>query len=332
MFKKLLLLLLALSLLLVGCVGEEIPETEYSDIESLDPYEHLPDDASIYIPGAEDDSSNEVGTTAIPVIQETLFGDIAAAAIYDAETMAPIYEQNVHAMRSPASLTKMLTAIVAVRYGNLDDIYTVGSELEFVALDASRAELVEGYRLTLRDLLHGLLLCSGNDAAYTIAVNIARSVCTEPLDDREAVAYFCGMMNEVVAELELHDSHFVTPDGYEAEGQFSTAYDMVMIANLAIDFDIIRQIVCVPEITLTTASGHLMNWKNSNAFLHSESTYFDPRITGLKTGSTSVAGKCLVSIATVDGREYIAVILGCDSEKQRYGYTKALFDYVDNYK
>ncbi len=309
-------LLLCTLLLLTGCsFDEELPESSAP-----------PPSSSVSDISVSDEVSEEI---VIPAITEIIFSDIPSAAIYEADGLRPIYEQNVHEKRSPASLTKLVTASVALKYVSPETVYTVGSELGFVAWDSSVCGIQRGQRLSLYDLLTGLLMCSGNDAAYTIAVNVARDVSEEELSDKEAVEYFCGLMNGFTASIGMVESNFETPDGYEAEGQFTTASDLAKVSEYAMNVEIIAEIASQPQKTVTVASGDTFEWMNSNFFLHAEMAYYNPHVTGLKTGSTSAAGKCLVSTVEIEGKGYIVIVLGCLNDEQRYGYSQDLIEYLE---
>ena len=264
----------------------------------------------------------------IDAVKGTLFNGEISAAIYEADSLRPIYEQKVRHTRSPASLTKLVTASVALMYSNPDTIYTVGRELKLVASDSSVCEIQRGQQLTLYELLNGLLLCSGNDAAYTIAVNVAREVSKTKLTDEEAVIYFCSLMNDFVKSLGAENSNFTTPDGYENTDQYTTAYDMALIARSSINNPIISEITSTAKKEVIITSGEAFTWYNSNFFLHKEYKLYNPNVKGLKTGSTKKAGKCLISVAESDGKDYIVIVMGCETNEQRYGYSNRLLDYI----
>ena len=123
------------------------------------------------------------------------------AGLYRADTLQCIYQQDAEERIYPASLTKFTTAYTALQYMSADDVCTVGSELSLVHTGSSLCHIQRGYRIKLQHLLVGLLISSGNDAAYTIAVNVARKVGGEHLTDEQAVTYFCELMNKTAQTL-----------------------------------------------------------------------------------------------------------------------------------
>ncbi len=325
-------------LVLSGCVfacflidGNESNE-DYTSQSSIDKNESVSREESIndqpVFEQSEEESETSTEPIIIPVIEEVLFDDIPVAALYEYETLRPIYEQNVSARRSPASLTKLVTACVALQSGDLNSIYTVGTEMQMVALDSSVCGIKQGQQISLHDLLKGLLMCSGNDAAHTIAVNIARTTSGSNMSDKAAVEYFCGMMNSFVQSIGMQDSCFLSPDGYEKEGQHTNASDLLILSKYASSIDIIASIASTPKETVTIASGEVFDWLNSNWLLHSDHPYYDQHAIGLKTGNTRAAGKCLISVFEIEGKKYISIILGCATDEQRYKYTKVFIDYV----
>lgn len=260
------------------------------------------------------------------------FTDIPYVGLFDANSLEEFYSEQPDERIYPASLTKMVTASVAVKYGNLEDVYPVGSELNFVKPQSSVFGLRQGMRLKLHHLLYGLLLPSGNDAAYTIAVNVARSVeGNENLTDDEAVAYFCNLMNEYCAEIGAVNSHFTTPEGWDDANQYTTVRDLARIASYALRNDVIAEIVATPEIRLLVASGETFVTPNSNQFLHETSEFYNPDVTGIKTGNTDMAGACLVASVKVENSEYIAIAALCPDKTSRFTTVAELIEFAKRY-
>ena len=267
-----------------------------------------------------------------PVINVTTPENIAAAAIYEADSLYCIDGENIDEQRNIASITKLVTASVAIKYMPLDTMITVGSELSLVKPDSSVCGLREGYRLNLKQLLYGLLMSSGNDAAYTIAVNVARYQSgNKEMSDRDAVEYFCGLMNTLASEIGATNSSFSNPEGWDDENNYSTVQDLAVIARYAKNQELIAEISSTVYYTTPIASGGAMTFNNSNFLLHEGGRFYSPYATGLKTGSTSGAGKCLVATVNIDGHDYIAVVLGCPNDEARYSSMLALISYIEEY-
>lgn len=212
--------------------------------------------------------------------------------LVDSVTGRVLYEKRCRTRRPPASTTKIMTAILALENGNLDDVVQVSaraSETRFSSL-----HLKPGEKLTLESLLYGLLLRSGNDAAVCTAEHIAGS-------EKE----FVEMMNERAKELGAKDTHFVNPHGLHNAKHYSTAFDLTLIARHAIRIPKFNEIV-------QTKTTHIERSTNSkDAFLRNTARFlwkFDGA-DGIKTGYTREAGRCFVGSATRDGWRLIAVVL-----------------------
>ena len=277
---------------------------------------------------SEEDQEEEY----FPVINVVTPQGVTAAAIYEAGSLHSVYSYNADMQLSIASITKLITASVAIKYMPLDSVITVGSELSLVKYDSSVCGLKRGYQLTLEQLLHGLLMSSGNDAAYTVAVNVARYVSDNAeMSDNDAVNYFCGLMNELAAEIGASNSAFANPEGWDDANNYSTVSDLAIISKFATENELIKQIVATPVCTVTIVSGEQMKFRNSNFMLHEDNQFYCPNVTGLKTGSTDNAGKCLVATVDIDGFEYIAVVMGCPDELTRYSAMQSLIEYINQY-
>lgn len=246
--------------------------------------------------------------------------------LYDLDDERLISYHDIHKRISPASFTKLLTAAVVLRYMDMDAVITVGSEQDLVQPYSSVCYLAKGNRLTVYDLLTGMLLNSGNDAAYTAAVNTARTLAGRDISDTEAVTYFCRLMNDFAAELNMRESCFVNPDGYDADGQYTTAADMLRLARYSLTVPQIREITGTAKKTVTISSGEVFNWKNTNYLLDTSSKYYRPDAFGIKTGTTADAGTCLVAAFNKNGKTYITLVSGCSSDTTRYDLTISIID------
>jgi len=233
-----------------------------------------------------------------------------SAILMDSTTGKILYHKNATDRVYPASTTKLMTAIVALDLCRPEDEVTVGDEISKMAIDSTRAYLKKGERLTLRMLLEGLLLPSGNDAAYVIATYVGRvSQNNMKLGIDEAINEFLRLMNKKVEELNLIDTHFMTPCGYDKEGQFTTAYDMAVIAKEALKYELICNIAKKIRTRNVFLSGEDVTWNSSNRLIQNGSGVYYKYAIGLKTGTSSLAGRCLVSAAEKKERKVISVVM-----------------------
>lgn len=229
----------------------------------------------------------------------------AAAVLMEAETGQILYAKNPHEKRVPASITKIMTVILALERGKLEDKVTASAKA--AATEESKIYLWPGEQMILRDLLYGAMVWSGNDTTVAIAEHIAGS--------EEA---FARLMNEKARELGARNTNFVNSNGLPHPAHYSTAYDLALIARYAMQNPLFRQMAATREIHLTSGrwTRHL---SNSNRLL-----WEYPGADGIKTGTTSQAGECLAFSAARDGRRLIGVVL---NSPDRYGEAKALLDY-----
>lgn len=245
--------------------------------------------------------------------------DIQAVMVYDATDGQTVYGYDIDRRMYPASMTKMMTAAVACEYLTEDMSFTVGTELELVASDASRAGLWKGRTVSLRSLLEGLLMNSGGDCAYTLAVNTARKATgNAALDDAAAVAKFMELVNARMAAIGCTGSHFSAPDGYYAHDHYSTAKDMALISVYARSFPLLQTV-------MGQWSGEYYK-TNTNLLLNPESEYYYEYADGLKTGFHDQGGYCLAASATKDGRTLIVIILCGHDANDRFSVAKNLFE------
>lgn len=239
--------------------------------------------------------------------------------LYNAQTLSPLYEQAATDRIYPASLTKITTACTALRYVSGDTVFTVGSELSLVKSGSSICRIQRGHRLALRDLIAGLMISSGNDAAYTIAVGVARIVANDDtMSDKAAVAYFCDLMNQTSRELGATHSYYVNPDGWDDDRQYTTVQDIALMTKHAMSQPIIRDTVSKAAMTVSVGAGTKLTFRSTNSFLNPDSKFYDARVNGFKTGSTGKAGKCLVVTFSENNVTYIGVVANCATDAERY--------------
>lgn len=268
-----------------------------------------------------------VGGTENTVPQEGIDADFAqSAAVFSVQDEEITYAQNIYQRMYPASTTKILTAYIALKYGNLDDVLTVSSDAVNTLMSGSSiCGLRPGDQLTLDQALYGLMLCSGNDAANVIAEYISGS--TEK---------FAELMNQEAQALGATQSHFVNTHGLPDENHYTTAYDLYLIFNAAVKDDRFVNYISTKKYTTsyTDASGAEVDqvWVNTNGYL--KGTYDMPEnmnVIGGKTGTTDAAGSCLVLYSeSQDKKPYISIILKGNSKKELYTLmTELLTNYSD---
>lgn len=223
--------------------------------------------------------------------------------VIDAVTGHPYFERSADERRPVASTQKLLSALVAVETEDMNRITTV--EAEETRVEPHKLFLKIGEKLPLRTLLNAMLIESCNDAAHCMARSCAGSV-----------PKFAAQMNQRAAQLGMKDSRFVNPSGLPADNQYSTARDMSRLARVAIYNPTIRSIVGRSEVTITRGDGRPKKLTTTNYLLRQNSSFYLPLCTGMKTGFTNAAGKCLVSSATHRGRTVICVLLGSLGKKK----------------
>lgn len=217
-----------------------------------------------------------------------------AAVLIERNTGMVLLKHNDNQALPMASTTKVMTALMALERGNMDDVVTVGRNA--YGVPGTSIYLSEGERITLRDLLYGLMLASGNDAAVAIAEHIGGDVPT-----------FCQMMTQRAAELGCESTVFINPNGLPAQGHQTTAYDLAMIAREAMTHDLFREIVSTRRASIPWEGRSYHRILNNKNRLLSDYE----GATGIKTGYTKAAGRCLVFGAKRDGLEVIGVVLNC---------------------
>jgi D-alanyl-D-alanine carboxypeptidase (penicillin-binding protein 5/6) len=218
-----------------------------------------------------------------------------AAILIDAKTGQILFEKNSHIRNAPASTTKVLTAIIAIESGRLDEEVKVSARAANTA--GSSMHLSTGQLISMRELVIGLLLRSGNDAAVAIAEHLAGSV-----------ENFVMLMNDKAQSLDAANSHFVNPHGLTAVNHYSTAFDLAWIARYALTNPTFSMIVNTKETNIEwldrKGKEHDQSLKNTNKLL-----WLLEEADGVKTGTTNQAGPCLISSATRGNQKLIAVVL-----------------------
>ncbi len=262
----------------------------------------------------------------------TLNVSVAAprALLYDVADNRLLYQKNIDEKTAPASLIKLLTALTALEYCAPSQLCTVGDEIDLIAEDSSICPLKKGWKLTLEQLMHGMLLPSGNDAAYCVAANVGRMVTGAA--PAMAVSYFTIMMNQTAKKLGMNDTYVTTPDGYDAPGQYTTARDLLTLSRAALRNDLIVGICGKSSVSYTMTDGTVATWKSTNRYLNPSDTFYDQRVYGLKGGYTDDAGVCLIATCRQTGRDYIVIVMGVESFTERYDMATLLMNSAAMYQ
>ena len=249
------------------------------------------------------------------------------AAVYDVTNDKYVFEQDINKRCYPASITKLITALVALEYMDPDDVVVVGSELNMVEYMCSVCGLKRGEKYRLGDLLYGLLLPSGGDAAYTIAVNCARKVSGNPdMGYKAAKNYFVSLMNKYMKSIGATGTNCVNPHGYPVSSHYSTVHDLMLVANEILDNELLRSITSTKSKVITALTGQRHSWRTTNSLLTTSSAYYNRYAHGMKTGTVNEGYTGIISAATKDGRTIITVVIGCKSYNARYENTHKLLN------
>jgi len=231
----------------------------------------------------------------------------------------------------PASITKLLTAMLALEIMSPDSIISPGDEVYLTGEYASSAYIRPHHTLTLEMLIEGMMIPSGNDAAYAVSAACGRKISgDDSLRYEEAVKVFVEEMNEYAISVGCTGSNFTTPDGFAADEHYSTLHDIALISRLASENEIIMKYTGLPTDNVTYASGQTNTWINTNDMLHENSKYYCEGIIGLKTGSLT-GNYCLVTLYDDGETKLLIGVFGAKDESDRYEDTLRLINgYTNN--
>lgn len=247
------------------------------------------------------------------------------SAVYDHTNDQYIFEQGINSRCYPASITKLITALTALEYMDPYDTIVVGSELNMVESNSSTCGLRKGEKFRLKDILYGLLVPSGGDAAYTIAVNCARKVSGDPnMGYVKAKDYFAGLMNKYMKSIGATGTNCVNPHGYPKSNHYSTVHDLMLVANKVLENELLKTITSTKQKTITSLTGRTYNWRTTNSLMKSSSGYYHPNAHGMKTGTVNSGYTGIIAVATKNGRTIITIVIGCPSYNARYDNTHKL--------
>ena len=299
-----LLLITVCSVLFTAC-SEAVPTAVLHEINDIG-----------YIPYTSDEANIKIASK--------------QAFVYDVEKEMFIYKKGSENIIYPASTTKLLTVLYALTLLNLDEVVTPGNELELVAPDSSIAYIKSHHSLTVEMLIEGMLLPSGNDAAYVLAAAAGKVLAeNNNIDGKSAVSLFLDGMNKYALDIGLCGSNFTSPDGYYAPLHYTTLEDIALVSVMASQTDIISKYSRLHSDNVIYASGHSNRWVNTNLMLDPESIYYCPYVTGLKTGSAGEGNYSLIiTVDLDDGREYIIGIFSSQNKNERYADALTIIDYL----
>ena len=237
----------------------------------------------------------------------------SCVGLFDLSRKKTLYCKNAQLQINPASLTKVMTAVVALKNGSLDQLLIADEDVYVYEDGAQKIGLKAGDSMTLEQALHLLLIYSANDVALLIAKNISGSVDA-----------FVEEMNKEAAALGATHSHFMNPNGLTADDHYTCVYDMYLMFNEALKYDKFNEIIRMSAYStqFSTSSGELkdVEVKNTNGYINGN--YEMPAgitVLGGKTGTTTAAGHCLIQLASdTSGNNYIAVIMRAEDTETLY--------------
>lgn len=259
------------------------------------------------------DEINKIVESATKPINEPILNS-KSAIIYDRETKKVIWGKNEKQKRPMASTTKIMTSIVVLENANLKDTVIISKKAANTG--GSCLKVNTGDKVTVNDLLYGLMLRSGNDTAVALAEHVGGSV-----------EGFINLMNKKAEELQLKNTHFVTPHGLDDDEHYTTAYELAVITDYALKNEKFAQIVNTKTCTINI-NGMPRQIANTNELLGNLNG-----VNGVKTGFTGNAMRCLVTSCTRNGNQIITVVLGADTKSKRTEDSIKLIEYAfSNYE
>lgn len=306
-----LLLILSLAVVPIGCGKEIVLEQKYDIIKTTEQY-------GIGAVEKASDTAFFAESFAVGGNENLLSEDVtdrlsAAAGLFNLGDQTVVYANNIHERLYPASTTKILTAYVALKYGDLSATTTVSEEALVLEEGSTLCGVAAGDVISLEELLYGLMLCSGNDAANVISEMISGT--TEE---------FVALMNQEALALGATNSHFMNPHGLHDEEHYTTAYDLYLIFKEAIKNETFRKVIQTTTHTasFTNSQGEAVQkeWTNTNRYLSGEQEAPEGvTVLGGKTGTTNAARYCLVLLSK-DSAEvpYVSIVLKADSRDDLY--------------
>ena len=227
----------------------------------------------------------------------------------------------------PASITKLFTAYTALQYFEPTTLIKAGDALTLVVPGSSVADIKEGERHPVNTLISAMLLPSGNDAAYVLAVEAGRQIKNDnTLSPSAAAGVFVDRMNQLAKEVGMTGTNFKNPDGIHKSDHYTTFDDLVIMAELALNTEFIASTTELTTNQVFIGDDTQKLWHNTNALIDPYSSYYCPYAVGLKTGQTPSAGSCLLSAFRYENTTYVVGVFGCPDENARFDDTLQLFN------
>lgn len=247
------------------------------------------------------------------------------AALFDLNRKGTLYAKNVHEKLYPTSLTKILTALVAIKHGSIDMKLTASANVRNLESGAQVCGVKEGDQMTLNQALHLLLINSANDVAVMVAEGVGGSL-----------EGFAEMMNEEARELGATNSNFVNPHGLPDDNHYTTVYDMYLITNEAVKYQLFNEIIQMDSYTTIyydkSGAEKEVSVNNTNAYIRGDTQPpSGVTVLGGKTGTTNAAGNCLVLISRdSSSNPYISIIMRAEGSEALYEQMTDLLDEIVN--
>ncbi len=312
------ILLCLFTITTIGCGTRNIP-LSYEENEVQNGQNHSENKADAFASDLCVAISDIDNTSGLEMEKES------AAGLFDVTNKEVIYAKDIHERLYPASLTKVMTALVALKYGNTEDMITVTQNVIINESGAQLCGLKPGDQLTLNQALHALLIDSANDAGVVIAEHIGGSV-----------EGFAEMMNQEAIAIGATNSHFVNPHGLPDNDHYVTAYDMYLIMNEAMQYNLFNEIIHMSDYSTVyfdkDGNEKEMSFGTTNLFLKGD--YKSPEtitVIGGKTGTTNAAGNCLILVTRdIAGNPYISVILRASERDKLYKEMIDLLSEINN--
>lgn len=273
---------------------------------------------------------NEDDEFYIPISESSLKLSLRSpqAFVYDVSNEEFIYLKGEDTVLYPASTTKLLSILYAQTLIDPDELVSPGDELSLVKENSTIAYIKSHHTLHAEMLMEGMLIPSGNDAAYALAAAAGKKLSDTEISGTEAVALFVDGMNSYAEKLGLCGSNFTSPDGYFDTEHYSTVTDMAIIAREAYNNEIIRKYSALQSVNVVYASGHVNTWTNTNLCLDENGEFYSPLVNGLKTGSAGSGNYSLIASFSTEKGDFIVGLFSGQNENDRFRDVLTVIDKI----
>ena len=312
----------ALVIALLLSLASAVSATEPSVLETLapteattEPPETIPEEAEPS--GYTVDTQSPVYRTCAQMVETMQARQIL---VYDANTDTILYSKSVSGGKLfPASITKLFSTYVALQYLDPETVITAGNELDLVHEGSSLAFIAEGGQYRVKQLVEGMMLPSGNDAAMVLAAAAGRVIAgDESLPAGEAIEIFVDEMNLQADALGFEKSHFCNPDGWHTGAHYTCLNDLARISRLALENETISRYMRKHDEETHSYGGQYILWENTNLLLDPDSSYYRRDAIGMKTGYTRPAGYSLMSAFTYEEGAIVIGLFGYTDKFERF--------------